>query len=193
MSSGQDRKEPPAKPDLEVPWSAAVGGLQCWLQPNKSVWKVNEVPSFRLHVRNQGKRDLEIHMSQAACKLEFDGAWFTWMAPVSIPGGTWPAGRQYDDFELQVTLEAPWASDNKPIALKPGKHKVRVAYVTLDREQPVRVVSNAVEIQVAAGEPMSRMDTDQAVRELKEEVKNLHQQLDKIEKRLSEIDSAKDK
>jgi hypothetical protein len=193
MSPGQDGKEPPAKPDPEAPWSEAVDGLQCWLQPNKAVWNVDEVPSFRLHVRNQGKRDLEIHMAQAACKLEFDGAWFAWMAPVSIPGGTWPAGRQYDDFEVRVTLEAPWASGNKPIALKPGKHKVRVAYVTLDREQPVRVVSNAVEIQVAAGEPMPCKDSDEAVQELKEEVKILRQQLEKIEKRLSEIEKAKDK
>ena len=44
--------------------------------------------------------------------------------------------------------------------MKPGKHKVRVAYVTLDREQPVRVESNAVEIQVAAGEPKAREERD---------------------------------
>jgi hypothetical protein len=193
MSPGQDGIEPPAKPGPEAPWSEPVDGLQCWLQPNKAAWKVDEVPSFRLHVRNQGKRALEIHMAQAACKLEFDGAWFAWNAPVSIPGGTWPAGRKYEDFEVRVTLEAPWAVDNKPIALKPGKHKVRVAYVTFDRERPVRIVSNAVEIQVAAGGPMPRTDTDQAVRELKQEVKILRQRLETIEKRLSVIEKAKDK
>lgn len=192
MSLGQDGKEPPAKPEVEAPWCEAVDGLQCWLQPNKAAWKVDEVPTFRLHVRDQGKRDLEIHMSQGACQLEFDGAWFRWMAPVSIPGGTWPAGRKYEDFEVRVTLEAPWAIDNKPIALKPGKHKVRVAYVTLDHERPVRVVSNAVEIQMAAGEQTPRKGTDQAVRELKEDVKTLRQQLDKIEQRLSEIENVKD-
>ena len=87
-------------------------------------------------------------MAQAACKLEFDGVWYDWNAPVSIPGGPWPAGRRYDDFEVRVTLAPPWASGNKPIDVKPGKHKVRVAYETLDRKQPVRVVSNAVEVQV---------------------------------------------
>lgn len=156
MSPGQDAKEPPAKPDSKARWSEPVEGLQCWLQPDKGVWKVDEVPSFRLHVRNQGKRDLEIHMAQDACKLEFDGAWFEWTGPVSILSGTWAAGRQYDDFEVRVTLKARWANGNKPIALKPGKHKVRVAYVTLDRKQPVRVVSNAVKIQVVAGEPLPR-------------------------------------
>ncbi|MBO0697485.1 MAG: DUF5320 domain-containing protein [Zavarzinella sp.] len=194
MSLGRDGKEPPAKPDpKEAPWSEAVEGLQCWLEADKAVWKVDEVPTFRLHVRDQGKRDLEIHMAQDACKLEFDGAWFDWTGPVSILAGTWPAGRQYEDFEVRVTLEARWASSNKPIALKPGNHKVRVAYVTLDRKQPVRVVSNAVEILVGAAEPIPRKDTDQAVRELKEEVKALRQQLEKIEKRLSEIEKAKNK
>jgi hypothetical protein len=87
-------------------------------------------------------------MAQDACKLEFDCAWFDWTGPVSILSGTWPAGRHYDDFEVPLRLEARWASGNKPIDLKPGKHKVRVAYVTLDRKQPVRVVSKAVEIQI---------------------------------------------
>jgi hypothetical protein len=146
--AGPDHNEPPAKPDPKAPWSEAVEGLQCWLQADKAVWKVDEVPAFRLHVRNQGKRDLDIHTAQDACKLELDGAWFDWTGPVSILSGTWPAGRQYDDFEVHVTLEARWASGNKPIELKPGKHKVQVAYATLDRKQPVRVASNAVEIQI---------------------------------------------
>src|SRR5262245_38616924 len=97
-------------------------------------------------------------MAQAACKHELDGAWYDWQAPVSIPAGTWPAGRQYEDFEVRVTLEPPWSGDNRPVALKAGKHKVRVAYVTLDRKEPVRAVSNAVEIQVVGGEPMTGKD-----------------------------------
>jgi hypothetical protein len=193
MSQGQGGKEPPAKGDPMAPWSKAVQGLQCWLQPDKAAWKVEEVPSFRLHVRNQGKRDLVIHAAQAACKLELDGVWFDWQAPVSIPAGTWSAGRQYEDFEVRVTLKAPWGRGNKPLALKIGKHKVRVAYVTLDRKQPVRVESNAVEIQVGAGKPTTRMDPDRTVEELKKEIKALRQQLEKIEKRLSEIEKAKDK
>lgn len=144
----QDRKEPPTKPDARAPWSDAVDGLQCRLRADRAVWKVGEIPVFRLEVRDQGKRDLVIHMAQDACKFELDGAWFDWMGPVSIIAGTWPAGRQYDDFEVRVTLESRWVSGGKPIGLKPGKHKVRVAYVTLDREKPVRVVSNAVEIQI---------------------------------------------
>jgi hypothetical protein len=189
--AGQERKGPPVSSTPKAPWSKAVEGLQCWLQADRDVWKVDEIPSFRLHVRNQGKRDLEIHMAQDACKLELDGAWFDWMGPVSILGGTWPAGRQYDDFEVRVTLATRWTRDNKPLTLKPGKHKVRVAYVTLDRNKPVRVVSNAIEIQVA--EATSSKATDKAVQELKEEIKALRLQLEKIERRLSEIEKAKPK
>jgi hypothetical protein len=131
-------------------WSEPVEGLQCWLEADKPVWKAGDMPSFKLHVRDLGKRDLEIHMAQDACKLEFDGKWFAWSGPVSILSGTWPAGKQYEDFEIRVKLETRWANGGKPLELKPGKHEVRVAYVTLDRKDPVRVESNAVEIQIEA-------------------------------------------
>lgn len=159
-AAGQGGQEPPAKADPksdpQAAWSEAVEGLQCRLQADKTDWKAAEVPTFQLHVRDQGKRDLEIHMAQAACKLEFDGAWFDWVGPVSILSGPWPGGRQYDDFVVRVSLETPWTSGNRPIDLKPGKHKVRVAYVTLDHKDPVRVVSNAVEIQI---EPPSKKES----------------------------------
>jgi hypothetical protein len=152
VSSAQDAKE--VKAEGKAPWSEAVEGLQCRLAADKAVWKAGAAPAFRLEVRNQGKRDLEIHMAQAACKVEVDGVWYNWSGPVSIISGTWPAGRQYDDFDIRVTLEDRWATGAKvtPLNLKPGKHKVRVAYVTFDRKQPVRVVSNAVEIQIEAAE-----------------------------------------
>lgn len=129
-------------------WGEAVEGLQCRLRSDKAVWSVGEVPTFRLDVRNHGKRDLVIHMAQDVCKVQFDGRWFNWSAPVSIPAGTWPAGRRYDDFEVRVSLDRWWQRDGQPIALRPGRHTVRVAYVTLDRKQPVRAVSNAVEIRI---------------------------------------------
>jgi uncharacterized protein (TIGR03067 family) len=136
------RREPAA------PWSEAVEGLQCRLRADRTTWNVGEVPSFRLDVRDQAKRDVVIHVAQAACKLQFDGVWFDWAGPVSIPAGTWPAGGKYDDFEVAVTLDPRWKNGDKSLDLKPGKHKVRVAYVTLDRDKPVRVESNAVEIEI---------------------------------------------
>jgi hypothetical protein len=138
------------QPDPKGPWSEAVEGLQCRLRAEKGVWKAKEVPAVRFEVRNQGKRELEIHMAAPACEVEFDGAWYKWSGPVSILSGTWPAGRQYDDFEIRVTLEPLWQSGAKAIKLTPGKHKIRVAYVSMDRKDPVRVVSNAVEIQIEA-------------------------------------------
>lgn len=147
-NADENAKEPPAKSERKIPWSQAVEGLQCWQEPEKAVWKASDVPSFQLHVRDLGKRDLEIHTAQDACKLEFDGAWYDWTAPVSILSGNWPAGRQHDDFEVRVTLDPRWGTEKKPLALKPGKHKIRVAYVTLDSKKPVRIESNLVEIEV---------------------------------------------
>jgi hypothetical protein len=133
----------------KVTWSEPVEGLQCWLEADKAVWKAGVTPTLKLHVRNSGKRDLVIHMAYSGCKIQVDGDWYRWWGPVSIPAGVWPAGKQYDDFEVPVKLEpAGWGNDNKRLDLKPGKHKVRVAYLTLDQKDPVRVESNAVEIQI---------------------------------------------
>jgi hypothetical protein len=130
-------------------WSEPVEGLQCWLEADKPTWKAGVAPTFKLHVRDSGKRDLTIHMAYSACKIQVDGDWYRWWGPVSIPAGVWPAGKQYDDFEVLVKLEpANWGNDNKRLDLKPGKHKVRVAYLTLDQKDPVRVESNAVEMQI---------------------------------------------
>jgi hypothetical protein len=124
-------------------WGKEVGGLLCRLRADKK-------GEFKLTVRDLGKRDVQMHAAQDGCEVEFDGTWFRWLGPVSILGGPWPAGRRYDDFEIPVSLGRRWQdSSGNPINLTPGKHTVRVAYVTLDRT-PVRAVSNPVEIEVAA-------------------------------------------
>jgi uncharacterized protein (TIGR03067 family) len=150
--ANQQRQAPNAEDaDRELPWGVEVEGLQCRLRANKPVRNIGDIPAFKLEVRNLGKRDLEIHMAADACEVEFDGKWYRWQGPVSILSGRWPAGRRYDDFEIPVTLGERWTDKlGKPMAMGPGKHTVRVAYLSLDRERPVRVVSNAVGIVVTA-------------------------------------------
>jgi RNA polymerase sigma factor (sigma-70 family) len=132
-----------------TPWGKEVEGLLCRLRADKN-------GEFKLTVRDLGKRDLQMHAAQGGCEIEFDGTWFRWLGPVSILGGPWPAGRRYDDFEIPVSLGRRWQdSSGKPITLTPGKHTVRVAYVTLDRT-PVRAVSNPVKIEIAASKKGER-------------------------------------
>jgi hypothetical protein len=126
-------------------WGKEVEGLLCRLRADK----MGDVPAFKLTVRDLGKRDLVIHKAEPFCEIEFDGTWYRWQGGVSIPAGTWPAGRRHDDFEVPVALGPRWRDGRgNPIGLRPGKHMVRVAYVTRD-ETPVRAVSNAVEIEIA--------------------------------------------
>ena len=135
----------PAAAEKEA-WGKEVEGLLCRLQSDKK----GDVPAFKLTVRDLGKRDLQMHMAEDGCEIEFDGTWFRWFGPVSIIGGSWPAGRRYDDFEIPVSLGPRWQDSlGKSIKLTPGKHTIRIAYVTLDRKMPVRAVSNPVEITVA--------------------------------------------
>jgi hypothetical protein len=148
----EKRQAPKAEDaDKERPWGVEVEGLQCRLRANKPVWRNGEAPAFKLDVRNQGKRDLQIHMAADACEVELDGTWYRWQGPVSIISGTWSAGRRYDDFEVPISLGKRWTEKlGKPMDVAQGKHTVRVAYLTLDRERPVRAVSNAVEITMTA-------------------------------------------
>ncbi|HLW64989.1 MAG TPA: hypothetical protein VKS79_06670 [Gemmataceae bacterium] len=105
----------------KAPWGEPVEGLQCWLEADRTTWKAGDVPTFKLHVRDLGKRELVIHMAYSACKIEVDGDWYRWGGPVSIPAGPWPAGKQYEDFEVVVKLEKTgWVTDNKRLDLKPG-------------------------------------------------------------------------
>jgi RNA polymerase sigma factor (sigma-70 family) len=146
LATGKLEIEVEPKAQDDTTWGKEVDGLLCRLRVDKA----GDVPSFTLTVRNLGKRDLQMHMAQDGCEIEFDGTWFRWLGPVSIIGGPWPAGRRYDDFEIHVSLGRRWQdSAGTSIKLTPGKHRVRVAYVTLDRT-PVRAVSNPVEIEIAA-------------------------------------------
>jgi hypothetical protein len=57
----------------------------------------------------------------------------------------------------------------------------------------VSSVPAALKVQVGAGEAKAQKDTANTVQELKAEVKVLRQQLEQVEKRLSEIEKAKQK
>jgi RNA polymerase sigma factor (sigma-70 family) len=136
----------PEQQEDDTAWGKEVDGLLCRLRTDKK----GDVPTFKLTVRNLGKRELMMHMAECGCEIEFDGTWFRWQGPVSIIAGPWPAGRRYDDCEISVSLGSRWQdAAGKSIKLTPGKHTIRVAYVSLDPRMSVRAVSNAVEIAIA--------------------------------------------
>ncbi len=135
----------------EVTWGKSSDGVQCRLRADKLVWEAGEVPILKADVRNRGKRELWVLRAQAGCELEFDGKWFE-QKEIAAQISPFPPGQRYDD--IPITLDDPWVTprDDERLRLEPGKHKVRVAFISQpagsDKGGPVRVVSNPVEIEI---------------------------------------------
>jgi len=123
------------------PWGNMVEGLQCRLQADKRTWTTAERPSFKLDIRNGGKRTYVFwpaHKEQL-CRVEFDGRWYQQPGPVAIDSQVWSLspGAQYNG--LEITLR-----DGYGIAIKRGKHIVRVGLSL----EGVQVVSNPAGIEI---------------------------------------------
>jgi hypothetical protein len=155
----------------EVPWGPAVDGIQCRLRPDKLVWKAGEVPTFKVDVRNQGtQQKLTITLAQALHHLEVDGTLYHWVADGAGLLKPLLPGQRYDD--IPFTLTDDWSTGPQPdspppgigsglviklqpLNLTPGKHTIRVAMFAVPATavdalqiKPVRVLSNAIEIEI---------------------------------------------
>ncbi len=128
----------------EPNWGEAVQGLQCRFRADKQVWQSDEIPAFKLDIRNHGQRMFAFppsHMQQI-CKIQFDGKWYHWPSPVMIDSSVWPLapGLQFDDIPIMLHKEFG-------IKITPGRHIVRIAFAL----EGVEIVSNPVGIKVLPG------------------------------------------
>jgi hypothetical protein len=148
--AGQGCKTPPAKHVVlqttdaawsEPVWSEAVEGLQCRLRPDRRTWRMGERPSFKVDIRNQGKRIfafLPFHQLQL-CRIQFDDKRYQWPSPFMIDSPVWPLapGSQFND--IAITLH-----ERFKINLSPGRHIVRAVFSL----EGIEVVSNPVGIEI---------------------------------------------
>lgn len=143
------------------PWGEAVEGVQVRLRADKTQWKAGETPTFKADVRNQGTRDFSVAQAQQLCELEVDGQWCTWTGDISVKSSAFPPGREYKD--IPICLDSHWQSKEKrkPVDLSVGRHTVRVAFIAEPAErgqgQPVRAVTNPVEIEILPAKVETRM------------------------------------
>lgn len=133
----------------EPTWGEPAEGLQCRLRPDKRLWQADEIPTFKIDIKNLGRRMFAFpsaHLSQI-CKIEFDGTWYHWPGPVMIDSSVWPLapGLQFDDITL--TLHRQFG-----IHVTPGKHTVRAAFSL----EGIEVVSNPVGLRVLPIDPKNR-------------------------------------
>lgn len=155
-------------PATQPTWGEAVEDVQCRLEADKPVWSSKEVPTFRAAVRNNGTRDLSVARAQELCELEIDGVWYRWQGDIAIKSSWLPPGRSYEG--IPVSLKPAWHArqNDPPLRVSAGRHTVRVAFIASpasnDKGQPVRAISNAVEIEVTAAEGASATTQPAATR-----------------------------
>jgi hypothetical protein len=147
--TGQGCRTPSVKPIVPQPdpawgeptWGEAAESLQCRLRPDKRTWQAGERPSFKVDIRNQGRRTftfLPFHQLEL-CRIQFDDKWHQWPSPFMIDSPVWALapGTQFND--ISITLH-----ERFKINLAPGRHIVRVAFSF----EGIEVVSNPVGIEI---------------------------------------------
>ncbi len=118
--------------------------------------------TFKLDVRNQGKREFFTFLSQETGRLEVDGVWYDWIGAIDVKGSWLHPGREYHD--IPVSLGINWKARQEwrdktqaapaqiPLKVLPGKHTIRFAPEIRDitvkpKPQSNYVPCNPVEIE----------------------------------------------
>jgi hypothetical protein len=134
-------------------WGKLTDGLQSSLRPTATFFKSGETPTFMAAIRNVSnpQKDLLITRAQQLAEIEIDGKWHRWIGDIDAKSSSLLAGTTYDN--IAFTLGDGWSpiEAGGRLKLSPGKHTLRVAFLPQTvqlLEQPIRVVSNAIEFEV---------------------------------------------
>ncbi|NQU19976.1 MAG: hypothetical protein HQ567_01740 [Candidatus Nealsonbacteria bacterium] len=143
-------------------------GVQLRLRASAAVWKAGETPAFKIDVHNHGPKTWALPPSQELYEIEVDGRWYTWRttlidvsSPYTKPGkGLTNVPLRADGTFFQRIERTADASKFIPLEFPPGRHTIRVACSPnpedLTKTEQIRVLSNAVTIEVAEAAPAPR-------------------------------------
>jgi hypothetical protein len=123
-------------------WGPSSQGLQCRLRPTKRLWRVSEIATFKVDLRNRSKRIFALTCEPLRpAGVSIDGQWRRW--PDSGPEGArilpFGAGAERADLVLSLPRETACLLTN-------GRHIIRIAFLF----EGIKVVSNSVEIEIVA-------------------------------------------
>ena len=124
-------------------WGPETEGLQCRLRPTRRVWTAGETITFKLDVRNQGKRlfAFDVHEPLRPDRIDLDGRWHHWPRSQTTAAHVRPLGPGVELADLALALPAAAG-----LPREPGRYSLRVAFVL----EGVELVSNPVDIEIAA-------------------------------------------
>ena len=123
-------------------WGPATDGVQCRLRPTKRLWQTGETPTFKLDLRNQGKRLFAFDACEPIQpdRVAVDGRWYYRRRDEMRRAKVRPLapGVEFADLVLIVPV-------SMALPLGPGRHTIQIA---LDLED-LTVLSNPVGIEIA--------------------------------------------
>ena len=123
-------------------WGPEAEGVQCRLRSVKRLWTADESITFKLDLRNQGRRLFAFNAAQPirTDRILWDGRWYRVPRPDTAPAKVRPLapGSELTDLTLIVPRMAR-------LPLTPGYHEVAVAFIF----EGIEVVSNSVGIEIA--------------------------------------------
>lgn len=124
-------------------WGPEAEGLQCRLRPTKRLWRAGETVTFKLDLRNRGKRLFAFDASHPvhAERISLDGRWYRRPRPETAAAKVRPLAPGAELADLTLALP-----QRPRLPLTPGYHAIAVAFVF----EGIEVVSNPVNIEIAA-------------------------------------------
>lgn len=144
----------------DLGWGEAIGGVQLRARMQPFKYADQDTFKFELDLRNQSTKDIRTQRLQEKTELEVDGVWYqlphAWnfyfpKEPIDV---TLKAGTSCSAF-TSVVLHSHWYRKLAPnelrrdnpgkLELKPGKHKIRLAY---EVQPNVRPVTEPIEIEI---------------------------------------------
>jgi hypothetical protein len=127
-------------------WGPDTEGLQCRLRPTKRLWTAGETVTFKLDIRNQGKRLFAFDASQPvrAERVSLDGRWCRQPRPETAAAKVQPLAPGAELADLMLALPR-----TPRLPLTPGYHAVAVAFMF----EGIEVVSNSITIEIAPPPP----------------------------------------
>jgi len=138
----------PAKPAARLvrtspTWGPETEGLQCRLRPTKRIWTLGETITFKLDIRNRGKRLFAFDAREPihVDRVGLDDRWHRWPRSQTTAAQVRPLGPGVELADLALALPATIG-----LPLDPGHYSLRVAFLF----EGVEVASNPVGIEIAA-------------------------------------------
>ncbi len=123
-------------------WGPETEGLQLRLRPTRRVWSADETITFKLDIRNQGKRLFAFNAAEPIepDRLSVDDRWRRW-PEARTAAKMRPLGPGAELADLTLAL-SPLTS----VSPAPGRHSLRVALIL----EGVEAVSNEVAVEITA-------------------------------------------